>query len=260
MDQHQLQLEQLKIYRDWARYYFDVRSRLTYINILGCGSVTVFFAQKLIDNPADTYLEVVKTHFLLYFVGSFAIVALAVWSTALCNLLSNSYFSYLTMARGLEDELGTVYPTPKSWAVTFEFLTKEAQEDTASGVFRGNVWNTANAFMVLYGLYMLMVVSRIAEQEVIFFGAASFNAASLALALHLGVRSKLKAALSWLALCTLFAMPFLASTGHSAPEMRSAKSLELHCRKVSSPATRLNCPPKNQLPMNGKDATSHSNR
>jgi hypothetical protein len=188
MTDREERLEQIKIYRQAARDYFNTRSNLTYINIIGCGAVAVLFAKNLVDAPSNCYIAIVQDHFWLYFSGLIVIVALAAWVTSICNLLSNSFYSYMLMVRELEDDIQIQYPTPKSWAVTFEFLTKKEQQNIYGPALRGNVWNIANAFLALCGVYAMIVLSEISQVGLLFWLAGAVFAVLVFLVVYLTVK------------------------------------------------------------------------
>ena len=168
-------LELAKSYRDFARYYFTVRSNASYLNIVAAGTFTYFFAQRLVDTPGESIVSALTTGYWMYAVGCIAFIAFALWAMSICNLLSNSFFSYMLMTRALEKNLGVTYPQ-KRWAVTFEFLDEVEQDKEGRKDITGNVWNFLNAFLVLYGLYALCLISLLASQWVMLtLGAAAFG-------------------------------------------------------------------------------------
>ena len=42
-------IEKIKVLRSAAMYYYDVRSKITYVNILASGAILLFFSQHLLD-------------------------------------------------------------------------------------------------------------------------------------------------------------------------------------------------------------------
>ncbi len=161
-------LELAKMYREFARYYFTVRSNASYLNILAAGTFTYFFAQRLVDTTGEDIVSALTSGYWMYAVGCIAFIAFALWAMAICNLLSNSFFSYMLMTRALEKKLGVTYPE-KRWAVTFEFLDETEQDKEGRKDVTGNVWNFLNAFLVLYGLYTLCLISLLASQWIMLF-------------------------------------------------------------------------------------------
>lgn len=204
-------LEEVKIYREAARHYFNTRSNLTYLNIVGCGAVAVLFAGSLVDSPGQCYVLVIQDRYWLYLFGLIVIAALAAWATAICNLLSNSFYSYMLMVRELEDDLRIRYPPPKPWAVTYEFLTKEAQNEIYGPALRGNVWNLANAFLAISGVYAMALFSEVAHAGFIFYVTITIYVGLIFLIAFLSMRKLWEMTLAIVVILGLTAVPFAAT-------------------------------------------------
>jgi hypothetical protein len=157
--------------------------------MLGCGAVAVLLARNLVDAPNNCYFSVIAHQFWIFVGGLFLIIALAAWATSLCNLLSNAFFGYIRIVRDIEDDLGIPYPSPQSWATTFEFLSRDAQRDLQSLKLRGNVWNIANAFLALCGMYMLIVISQIAHVGLTFYVGGLAYSAAIVLVMFVSIKS-----------------------------------------------------------------------
>lgn len=189
------QLEAIKIYRDAARHYFNTRTNVTYFNIVGFGSITVLLARNLVDASGNCYFSIIESHFWLFLGGLLLIVALSAWATSLCNLLSNSFFSYMHIVRAIETDMGIPYPPPQSWAVTIEFLSPEARRDIYGLRLQGNVWNIANGFLGLSGTYAMIMISEIAHVGLVFYGACLAYVALIGLIMFRSVSRKARATL-----------------------------------------------------------------
>ena len=81
--------ESIKIYRDFAKYYFSMRSNLTYVNLLGSGATLVLFARTLLDG-ANGWQQTLIDDLPLFLCGDIAIVLIGIWATAISCCLSNS--------------------------------------------------------------------------------------------------------------------------------------------------------------------------
>jgi hypothetical protein len=147
-------LESIKIYRDFAKYYFSMRSNLTYVNLLGSGGTLVLFAKALLDSPR-AWQATLSDDFLLYVFGAVAIVIIGTWATAISCCLSNSIQAYLQMSKELE--ISSLYADYASFCmrdgIEFEFATHP--QDISGRVLNGIAWNGLNASVIVLALLLL---------------------------------------------------------------------------------------------------------
>lgn len=161
-------LEKIKIFREFARYYYSVRNSITYVNIIAAGAFTYFFVKPFID-PANAqpalYVDFLAKNYWLYAMGCIAYVGIAAFATAFCNLLSNSFYGYMLLTLKEEAGIGIDYSMArKPWAVTFEFL--DGPIYLRGPGLQGNPWNTLNTFLAMGGTYSLVLVSAMTMREV----------------------------------------------------------------------------------------------
>lgn len=147
-----------KMYRDFARFYFSVRSNLTYLNIIACGAITIAYLPNLIAAPnAQGRLN---DGFWLYVLGCLALIAFSTWASAISNLLTNSFLRYILMATEIEEKQLNISYTKyrnKSQAVTYEFVPDPHTQ--LEHLLSGDVWNVLNGCIAIYALFVLQIVS-----------------------------------------------------------------------------------------------------
>lgn len=150
-------LENIKIYRDFAQYYFTTRTNLTYVNLVATGGTLAIFAHALID-AKKPYLDILKENFPLFIAGGLALILISAWATAICSCLSNTVQIYLQMSRDLEEEyLNANYePYSMRWAVEYELLTHP--QDVGGKVLQGITWNGLNASVSICALFLMGLV------------------------------------------------------------------------------------------------------
>jgi hypothetical protein len=150
-------LENIKMYRIFAQYYFTTRTNLTYVNLVATGGLLAIFAHALID-AKKPYLDVLKENFPLFIAGGLALILISAWATAICSCLSNTVQIYLQMSRDLEEEyLNANYePYSMRWAVEYELLTHP--QDVGGKVLQGITWNGLNASVSICALFLMGMV------------------------------------------------------------------------------------------------------
>lgn len=151
-------LESIKIYRDFAKYYFSMRSSLTYVNLLASGGTLVLFAKSLLDT-GHNWQTTLSADIVLYIFGALAIFIIGLWATAISCCLSNSIQAYLQMSKELEIPALSADYTPFCMrdGIEFEFLTHP--QDVSGYIVGGIAWNGLNASVMVLALLLLGLIA-----------------------------------------------------------------------------------------------------
>ncbi len=142
------------IYRDFAKYYFTMRSNLTYVNLLASGGTLVLFGKTLLDTH-HPWQRTLSDDAVLYVFGAIAILVIGTWATAISCCLSNSIQAYLQMSKELEISMLSADYEPFCMrdGIEFEFATHP--QDISGFVIGGIAWNGLNASVIVLAFLLI---------------------------------------------------------------------------------------------------------
>lgn len=163
-DSNDIAIEQVKLYREWAYNYFSIRSNITYIDILAAAVITSFFLNHLAKQSGGL-ISALRKHFALVFAGCAAYFAFSIWASCMCNIFSNSFYQYISMAKHIEISVLHVSYSQVPDGVTEEFLSDSNKDVPVFHTMSGNVWNLVNLSLALYSAYMFVLASLVTKAK-----------------------------------------------------------------------------------------------